>query len=153
MLRKAKAHDVDEMLLLINRYAGLSEVLPRSRNYVFQNLRDFLVVEKQGRIVGCGSVHVLWEDMAEIRALVIEPQWADDGLSTQATRFLVNEARQLGVKSVYVFSQHPRFFERLGFRVLAKDEVPRRLWAECIDCVKFPDVCDEVAMGLELWVE
>ncbi len=150
MLRKAKPKDVDDILLLINHYASLSEVLPRSRNYVFQNLRDFIVVEKEGRIVGCGSVHVLWEDLAEIRALVVDPQWAGDGLGTRAAEFLVNEARQLGVKAVYVFSQHAHFFERLGFRALAEDEVPRRLWAECIDCVKFPDVCDEVALGLEL---
>ena len=149
-LRKARARDVDDILLLINHYAGLSEVLPRSRNYVFQNLRDFMVVEKEGRIVGCGSVHVLWADMAEIRALVIDPQWGGDGLGTQATEFLMREARQLGVKSLYVFSQHRRFFEHMGFRALAEDEVPRRLWAECIDCVKFPEACDEVALGLEL---
>lgn len=148
-LRKARAPDVPQIVELVNHYAAQGLMLPRSYNHVYQNLRDFTVMEEGGRIVGCGALHVLWEDLAEVRSLAIVPELAGNGLGGQIVRRLIEEARELGVPTIFAFTYQVGFFEGLGFQVVDKEMLPRKVWVECIDCIKFPN-CDETAVVLHL---
>jgi len=149
VIRKAKVADVEAMVQIINERAALGELLPRSRHHIYQNLRDFVVCERDGQIVGTGAMHVLWSDLGEIRALVVAPPWQRQGIGTAIVQALLEEARHLGLPRVFAFTYKPGFFERLGFYLVDKETLPRKVWGECIHCVKFPN-CDEVALVFDL---
>jgi amino-acid N-acetyltransferase len=147
-LRKAKVSDVSQMADLINSYAAQGEMLPKSLNQIYQSLRDFVVVES-GQIVGCGALHIVWDDLAEIRSLaVVEERWGN-GLGRQMVTCLLEEARQLGLPTVFALTYREEFFKKMGFQVVDKDTLPRKIWVDCIDCLKFPH-CDETAVVLHL---
>jgi len=149
MIRNPKVTDVEAMAQVINRRAALGELLPRSQHHIYQNLRDFLVCEREGRIVGTGAMHVLWSDLGEIRALAVAGPCQRQGIGTAIVQALLEEARQLGLPRVFAFTYKPGFFERLGFYLVDKETLPRKVWGECIHCVKFPN-CDEVPLVFDL---
>jgi len=92
---------------------------------------------------------VLWSDLGEIRALAVSGPWQRQGIGTAIVRALLEEAHRVRLPRVFAFTYKPGFFERLGFRLVDKEELPRKVWGECIHCVKFPD-CDEVALLFDL---
>jgi amino-acid N-acetyltransferase len=148
-LRKARVDDVPQMADLINGYAAKGEMLPKSLNQIYQSLRDFVVVEEDGQIISCGALHIVWDDLAEIRSLaVVEERWGN-GLGHQMVTCLLEEARQLGLPTVFALTYREEFFKKLGFQVVDKDTLPRKIWVDCINCLKFPH-CDETAMVLHL---
>lgn len=148
-LRKALIGDVDDIVEIINYHAARGRMLARSRNHVYQNLRDFTVFVKDGRVLACGALHVLWEDLAEVRAVAVAPERVRQGFGSLIVRALIEDARSLGLPQVFAFTYERVFFERLGFTVVTKEMLPRKVWGECLDCPRFPN-CDELAMMLEL---
>ena len=149
-LRKARVSDMGESLALINSYASSNLMLPRGPEYFYENLRDFVVVEVVGeraepKIVACGSLHVLWKDIAEIRSLATHPQFWRRGLGSKIVRYLIEEARQMGIKKVFAFTLEEEFFEKLGFKPKPKEEFPSKVWSECMQCPKYFQ-CDETGL-------
>jgi amino-acid N-acetyltransferase len=149
LIRKATVHDVPAIASLVNETANKGLVLPKSLNQVYQNIRDFVVYEVDGRIVGCGALHVLWEDLAEVRSLVVQEAQRCQGIGASLVSRLLREARDLQVRRAFALTYQQGFFVGLGFHVVDKEELPHKIWADCIDCVKFPH-CDETAVILEL---
>jgi len=149
MIRKARLADVETVAQVINERAALGELLPRSQHHIYQTLRDFVVYERGGQILGTGAMHVLWRDLGEIRALAVAGPWQGQGIGTAIVQTLLQEATALGLEKAFAFTYKPRFFERLGFCLVDKESLPRKVWGECIHCVKFP-ICDEVAMVVDL---
>jgi amino-acid N-acetyltransferase len=152
-LRRARVSDVEEILALVNSYASSNLMLPRGPEYLYENIRDFVVVEADvgrapPRIVACGSLHVLWEDIAEIRSLATHPQFQHRGLASQIVRYLVGEGRKVGIKKVFAFSTMGGIFEKLGFKPKRKEELPSKVWGECIRCPKY-FCCDETGFILD----
>lgn len=151
MIRRPRVQDVPAMVAIINARAATGEILPRSLNHVYQNLRDFLLAECDGRVVACGAMHVLWADLGEIRAVAADPA-APAGSDSQVVRALLAEARRIGLPRVFAFTYRPEFFLDLGFTQVERESLPRIVWRECIDCVKFP-ACDETAVCIDLSAE
>lgn len=148
-LRKAKMSDIEEIHRLINDYANQGLMLPRSRSMLYENLREFTVVETQGTLVGTGALHIIWEDLAEVRAMALRPEYTRQGLGRRLLGALIDEARALEIKKVFALTYQPEFFEKCGFRRVQKDEMPQKVWKECINCPKFPH-CDEIALIYEV---
>jgi amino-acid N-acetyltransferase len=148
-LRKALLGDVEEIVEMVNYHAGRTRMLPRSRNHVYQNLRDFTVFVEDGRVIACGAMHVLWEDLGELRAVAVAPERVHQGFGSMIVRSLIDEGQRLGLPQLFAFTYERVFFERLGFRLVARDSLPRKVWGECLDCPRFPD-CDELAMALDV---
>ncbi|MDO8941555.1 MAG: GNAT family N-acetyltransferase, partial [Desulfobacterales bacterium] len=99
-IRKARISDVENLLELVNGFAAQNLMLPRGPQYIFENIRDYAVIvddSRGGRIVACGSLHVLWNDMAEIRSMAIHPDYQKRGLGRRLADFLTVEAKQLGI--------------------------------------------------------
>lgn len=136
-------------MALVNDTAQKGLVLPKSLNQVYQNIRDFVVYEAEGQIIGCAALHVLWEDLAEVRSLVVDADSRRKGVGRQLVSLLMKQARELGVPRVFALTYQEDFFLSLGFKAIDKEELPRKIWADCIDCLKFPH-CDEMAVILEL---
>lgn len=151
-IRKARVGDVESILALVNDYAARNLMLPRGPQYLYENIRDFAVVVDEaagGSIVACGSLHVLWEDMAEVRSLAIHPAYQNRGLGRRLVEHLKAEAARLGVRRLFTFTLSEEFFARLGFVRQAREDLPPKVWGECSRCPKYFR-CDEVGMVLDL---
>ncbi|ABZ82736.1 acetyltransferase, gnat family [Heliomicrobium modesticaldum Ice1] len=149
ILRKAKMNDVEDIHALISESAAEGLMLARSRSLLYEGLRDITVAEEAGRIVGTGSLHILWEDLAEIRALAIIKDARGKGIGRAIVDMLIKEAKDLGIDRVFALTYQEGFFSKCGFSVVPKELLPHKVWKECIDCPKFPN-CDEVAMLLQV---
>jgi len=149
VIRKAIVPDVPAMHKLINHYADKDEMLPRSLNAIYENIRDFFVVETNGRVVGCCALHVTWGDLAEVKSLAVEESAKGRGAGKKLVHSCLDEAREMGVPKVFALTYVPDFFVNLGFSRIDKSELPHKIWSECINCPKFPD-CGEEAVSIEL---
>ena len=145
VVRKAQVNDVPAIAELINRHAQNGLMLPRPLSWLYDTIRDYVVVECDGVIVGGGALHVMWSDLAEIRAVAIKDEYMGKGLGRSVVEALVEEAEDLGIERVFVLTYRENFFRRLGFRIIDKAELPHKIWSDCLNCVHFPN-CDEIAM-------
>ncbi len=144
--RKAKFVDIEEIYSLVNYYADEGLMLARSRNALYESLRDMIVaVDEKDGIVGVGGLHITWEFMGEIRSLAVDPDHSRQGIGREIVRSLIAEGKELGINKVFTLTYQEKFFEKCGFKVISKDELPHKIWKECIDCPKFPN-CNEIAM-------
>ncbi|MBN1461432.1 MAG: N-acetyltransferase [Armatimonadetes bacterium] len=148
-LRRAKTTDVEVIHKLINFYADRDEMLPRSLNELYENIRDFFVIEGDGRVSGCCALHVTWADLAEVKGLAVREDDRGKHFGEQLVGACLDDAKGLGVSRLFVLTYIPEYFERFGFRRVEKSELPHKVWSECIRCPKFPD-CGEVSMVLDL---
>ncbi len=149
-LRKAKVQEVGEIRTLLTEFSHKWDVLPRTMAELYTQVRDYFVWrEGEGPILGVAALHIFWEDLGEIRSVVVRPQFQGRNLGSQLVERCLMEARELGLKRVFVLTSAQDFFGRFGFQEVPRQELPRIIWAECVQCVKFPD-CDEVPMVLRL---
>lgn len=144
-LRKAKIGEIRKIQNLINQFAKKDLMLPRSLNELYETLRDFWVYIEKDRLLGCCALHICWNDLVEIKSLAVQKRNQNQGIGTKLVEVCIEEAKELGAKRIFVLTYKPKFFKRLGFRRIETDELPHKIWAECINCPKFPD-CKEVAM-------
>lgn len=149
MIRKARLTDVREMQKLIKLYSTGGDILPRSLNEVYNHIRDYYVDVRNRKIAGISALHLCWEDLAEIRSLAVEETLRNRGIGAKLVRTCLAESKELGVKRVFVLTNRPPFFEKFGFKRVDKSVLPHKIWADCLNCVKFPD-CDEVALVKEI---
>ncbi len=147
-IRKATVSDIKLIHKLINEFAKKGEMLPRSLNELYENIRDFLIAEDNNEIKGVCALHILWEDLAEIRSLAVKKESHKKGIGSLLVKKCLKEAKKLGVNKVFVLTYIPEFFKKTGFRELDKSKLPQKIWGDCIRCPKFPE-CDEVALIYE----
>jgi len=148
-LRHALVSDVAAIHKLINYFAGRDEMLPRSLNELYENLRDFFVIENGDDVVGCCALHVTWGDLAEVKGLAVRENHQGKRLGDLLVRACLEDAKGLGLTRLFVLTYIPDYFQRFGFRPVDKSELPQKVWSECIRCPKFPD-CGEISMMLNL---
>lgn len=143
--RKATFKDVEAIHKLVNDYAEKGVMLSRSRNVLYETLRDMILAEDGGSIVGVGALHLVWDELAEIRTMAIAPDYMKQGIGREIVQLLIKEAYTLGIKTLFTLTYQPGFFAKLGFAEIPKEQLPHKVWKECINCAKFPN-CDEIAM-------
>lgn len=137
------------MFALINERDKSDFFLIRSYAYLYDHIRDFQVIERDGEIIGCTGVHIYWSDLGEIYATAtadVPDREEIRGLLVQAA---LDEARRLGLERVYTLSTRPEFFETFGFERRTREDLPQVLWQVCVECPLFYD-CIETALVLDL---
>lgn len=149
MLRKAQIKDVKPIQKLLTHFASRGDMLSRSLSELYEAIRDFYVIEEDGLILGTAALHIVWDDLAEVRSVAVSEESGRKGIGTQVVQACIDEARALGLKRVFCLTYKPDFFARFGFRIVDKSELPHKVWGDCVKCVKFPD-CDEIAMLMDL---
>ncbi len=150
MIRKARIDEVPDIRRMLAESSLLGDVLPRTLASLYSHLRDYVVYrEDDGPIIGVAALHVAWDGLGEIRSLVVIPERQSQGIGSALVRFCLQEARELGLRRVFALTTSPEFFQRFGFRPFPKENLPPIVWADCVDCVKFPD-CDELPVMLDL---
>jgi len=143
--RRATFQDVESIHKIVNTYAEKGLMLARSRNSIYETLRDFILAETDGNVVGVGALHLVWDELAEVRALAVAPGTTRKGVGMAIVEQLMHDARELGVKTLFALTYQPEFFGKAGFHEVPKEQLSQKVWKDCINCSKFPN-CDEIAM-------
>jgi amino-acid N-acetyltransferase len=144
-IRKAKITDLKQVHKLINDYAKKEEMIPRSLSELYENVRDFIICEYNGNICGVCALHIMWEDLAEIRSLAVDREYQKAGIGKDLVKQCLKEAKTLGLKKVFALTYHPEFFKKIGFVDIDKSSLPQKIWGDCLRCPRFPG-CDEHAV-------
>lgn len=157
MIRDARMEDIKDIYSMLQHFAAKDLLLGRSLSSLYDQLRDFKVFvetaanNEEGKeagpngIVGVSSLHICWENLAEIRSLAVMEPHQGRGVGTALVKASLAEAVTFGISRVFTLTYQPEFFKRLGFRDIDKGELPHKVWSDCIHCPKFPD-CNEVAL-------
>jgi amino-acid N-acetyltransferase len=155
MIRPATIHDVPRIQEIINSHAELGKMLFKGLAQLYESLRDFAVYEidaemsdfrvAPGRVVGCTALSVIWADLAEVRSLAVDEDYRGRGIGRRLVEWAADEARRMQIRRLMALTYERAFFEKLGFAVVAKDNLPLKVWSDCVRCPKRDD-CDETAM-------
>ncbi len=151
-VKHATIRDVKGIHGLINHYAQKGMLLPRSLNDLYDHLRNYFVLktdEHSDTVYGVCALGICWEDLAEIKSLAVAEDKLHRGLGTLLVRTCLDDARAIGLKKVFALTYVPDFFRPMGFAEIEKTVLPHKIWADCLNCPKFPD-CDETAMMITL---
>lgn len=148
-VRPAAIPDVPEIHELLQDYANQGNLLPRSLSEIYRHLRDFFVIERDGKIAACGALEIFTEDLGEVRSLVVGGTYRGRGFGQHIVHHVIGEARRLGLRRLMALTYAPEFFHKLGFKTVPKGALPEKVWGICVKCYKF-NHCDETAVLLEL---
>ncbi len=149
IIRPARLADVPQMMPLLNEYARQAEILSRPEADVYQSIRDWLLAEAGGQIIGMGSLLILWGDLAEIRSLIIDPAYQGQGIGRKIVKRLLVEAHALALPRIFALTRRPGFFLKLDFQLTRIEDLPRKVQKDCVFCPKF-QACDETAVVMSI---
>jgi len=145
----AELSDVAGIQVLLNHYASMGDLLPRTKSDIIENIEHFRVIRHDQKIIACGSLENFTDELAEIRSLMVSQKITQGGLGTKVVTELLELAQNRGVKRVMALTYVPVFFHKLGFKTVDKSIFPEKIWGICVNCYKFNN-CDEIAVLLEL---
>lgn len=143
--RNATLPDAFAIEQLIQVHVGDGTLLPRSLAEICENIRDFVVVEDEGQILGCGALHLYGMHLAEVRSITISSKAGGKGAGRILIDALLKEARRQSVTCVCLFTRIPEFFGKMGFQVVEKEALPDKIYKDCLKCPR-QHACDEIAM-------
>jgi amino-acid N-acetyltransferase len=115
LVRRARTADVPAIKHLVDTYTGQRLLLAKDTVTLYESIQEFQVVELDGVIIGCGALHVLWEDLGEIRTLAVLPEHRGHRVGDGLLSELILQARALGLRRLFALTFQTRFFGRHGF--------------------------------------
>ena len=145
----ATEQDVPAIQKLLLHYAGMGELLPRSRQDIVNNLTHFRVIKENQSIIACGSLENFTDELAEVRSLMVDQNQKGAGLGRIIVQDIIETSKLRNISRLMALTYVPDFFHKLGFRTVNKEIFPEKVWGICVNCYKF-DNCDEIAVLLEL---
>ena len=149
MIRIARIDDVPAIHELINTYAEMGRMMFRSQAEIYESLRDFMVYEHHGRVVGCGGLHIFWADLAEIKSLAVSAEHKNLGIGSAIVKSIIELAQELKIPRIFTLTLEDKFFTKLGFKRVSKEALPLKVWSECCRCPK-QEQCDEIALTINV---
>ncbi|HEX3787359.1 MAG TPA: amino-acid N-acetyltransferase [Pseudonocardiaceae bacterium] len=129
IVRRARTGDVRAMKALVDHYAG-RVLLSKELVTLYEGVQEFWVADRAGEVVGCGALHVLWEDLAEIRTVAVSPRVLGQGVGHAVVNQLVELANDLGLARVFVLTFETEFFSRHGFVKIEDTPVTQEIYDE-----------------------
>lgn len=145
--RSATLPDAITIEQLVQVHVADGTLLPRSLAEICENIRDFVVVEHDGEIVGCGALHLYGMHLAEIRSITVTTRAKGKGAGRILVDALLTEAKRQSVTCVCLFTRIPEFFGQMGFLTVDKEALPDKMHKDCMKCPRL-HACDETAMFL-----
>lgn len=143
--REALLPDAAQIYHLISSYSNDGTLLPRSLAEICENVRDFIVLEHSGRVIGCGALHLYGVHLAEIRSITVDRNFQKRGGGELLVKALMKAAAKHEVSCICLFTRTPEFFARLGFNVAQREDLPDKINKDCCACPRY-HCCDEIAM-------
>ncbi|MBF0472349.1 MAG: N-acetyltransferase [Nitrospirae bacterium] len=148
-IKNASIADVTKISELISTFANMQLMLNRPLSELYENIRDYFVCIEDDEIVGVCGLHVLWEDLAEIKSLAVKKAKQKKGIGSALVRHCIEDAKRLKIDKVFALTYNPQFFIKNGFIITDKSSFPQKIWTDCVKCSKFPK-CDEEAVIINL---
>ena len=131
-VRRAVTADVEGIRDLMAPYTADGRLMAKAHVTLYEDVQEFLVAEAEGRLVGCGALHVMWEDLAEVRTLAVHPDRRRDGIGSAILERLLQRARDLGIKRVFCLTFETRFFAAHGFLEIEGSPVSHEVFEELL---------------------
>jgi amino-acid N-acetyltransferase len=115
LIRPAKTADVKAIRQLVDSYAAPGRMLSKETVTLYESVQEFVVAEENGVLVGCGALHILWEDLAEVRTVAVKKELQKQGIGHQILEAIIKRAREVGVGRIFCLTFQTEFFGRHGF--------------------------------------
>src|SRR5574341_843395 len=148
-VRPAALADVPQLARLMAPFVATGDLLPRSDYDLCRHIKEYLVVLAGEDVVGCVSLKIYSQALAELAALAVRDDWQGAGLGRALIEALIADARTLGLREIFALTRKPAFFFRLGFGPAEIEHFPLKVWADCARCPRQAN-CDEVAVAQTL---
>ncbi|NYT94192.1 amino-acid N-acetyltransferase [Salinispora sp. H7-4] len=133
VVRRARTADIRGIRRLIDTYTDGRRLLSKATVTLYEHVQEFRVaVTPTGDVVGCGALHVMWEDLAEIRTVAVHPSCRGSGIGHQIVGSLIDGARELGVARIFVLTFETRFFGQFGFTEIDGAPVPHPVYEQLL---------------------
>ncbi|MGB9621994.1 MAG: N-acetyltransferase [Brevinematia bacterium] len=145
IIREASLEDVDSIFNLMKPFVDKGDLLPRSKDDITDHIRNFIVAEVDGKVVGSMAIKFYSREMVEFRSLVVDVNFQGKGIGAKLVNEGIEIVKEMGVKRVFVLTRSENFFKKLGFYVVKKDIFPEKIWFDCMLCPKLNN-CDEIPM-------
>jgi amino-acid N-acetyltransferase len=145
----ARLSDAAAIHELVTYWADRGDMLHRPIGEIYESIRDFKVVRVDGEVIGCGSLHMMGADLAEVRSLAVKADVQAKGVGAAIVAACMDDARAFQLERVFALTYKPGFFEKQGFRIANVMEFPQKVWNECVRCPFFTN-CKEVAVVREV---
>ena len=117
-IRPARTSDVKAIRELVDSYAAPGQMLSKETVTLYESVQEFVVAEVDGKVVGCGALHVLWEDLAEVRTVAVAPNQQKKGIGHLILNEIIRRAKEVGVKRIFCLTFQTEFFGSIGFKVI-----------------------------------
>lgn len=162
IIQKAKISDAEKIKELIEPYVKEGIMLSRPLYGIYEGIRDFFVATVNGKIVGCGALHILGKEykskskkapiLAELRALAVAKNWHRRKIGTKIVKNCIQESKKLGITKIFTLTvkENLVFFKKLGFQKAKKIKLSQKIWSECVRCPRFPSECNEIPLILDI---
>ena len=131
-VRPARTSDVKAIRLLVDSYAAPGQMLSKETVTLYESVQEFLVAEKDGVVVGCGALHVLWEDLAEVRTVAVSQEFHKQGIGHQILEAIIERARSIGIKRIFCLTFQIQFFGSIGFQIIEGTPVEPDVYAQLL---------------------
>ncbi|HEX2190369.1 MAG TPA: N-acetyltransferase [Longimicrobiaceae bacterium] len=149
-VRGARVADMQQLEPLINGFAARELMLPKTIEQLSRNFREFVVAEAgDGRVLGCAALRVYTPQLAELGSLAVHGDAHGVGVGRRLVERIEEEARALGIGTVFALTLQDAFFHKVGYRTVQKEMFPLKVWADCRQCPKI-HACDEIAVVKEV---
>ena len=132
LIRPAKTVDIKTIRQIIDKNKASRRMLEKETVTLYETVQEFVVAELNGEVVGCGALHVLWEDLAEVRTVGVEDTVRGQGVGHQILEELINRARKVGVKRIFCLTFQTQFFGSIGFTEIQGTPVEPDVYAQLL---------------------
>jgi amino-acid N-acetyltransferase len=132
LVRPARTSDVKSIRELVDSYAAPGQMLSKETVTLYESVQEFLVAEKDGVVVGCGALHVLWEDLAEVRTVAVAQEFHKQGIGHLILKEIIDRARHIGIKRIFCLTFQTQFFGSIGFKEIQGTPVEPDVYAQLL---------------------
>jgi len=132
VIRAAKTTDVKKIRAIVDTYAVVRKLLSKETVTLFESVQEFVVAEVDGEVVGCGALHVLWEDIAEVRTVAVVEQMHGKGVGHLILENILARAKEVGVKKVFCLTFETKFFGSHGFNEIQGAPVDPEIYTQLL---------------------
>ncbi|CAB4761873.1 MAG: amino-acid N-acetyltransferase [Actinobacteria bacterium] len=132
VVRPAKTMDVKDIRALVDSYAAPGQMLAKETVTLYESVQEFVVAELDGVIVGCGALHILWEDLAEVRTMAVKKELNRQGIGHKILEAIIKRAGEVGVEKIFCLTFQTEFFGSHGFEVIEGTPVDPQVYAELL---------------------
>ena len=132
LVRGAKTSDIKKIRLIVDTYASERKLLSKETVTLYENVQEFTVAEVNGEVVGCGALHVLWEDLAEVRTVAVIKEWQGKKIGHAILEHILVKAKEIGVKKVFCLTFETKFFGAHGFTEIQGAPVEPEIYAQLL---------------------